>query len=67
MGIKFHELGFTKNFAGFDFRELNLTKDFVGIFFREYENFARINFAFSLSNIFSMTIVYGLENNLSRI
>ena len=68
-GIIFRELGFTKDFAGIIFREFCLTKDSKGIIFRKcnlYKDFAGINFAFALRNIFSMTLVYGFENNLSK-
>ena len=69
MGINFRELGFTEDLAGINFQELNLTKDFAGINFREsasYKDFAGVNFPFSLSNIFSTTLVYDFENILSK-
>ena len=68
-GIDFRELGFTKDFAGIDFHELSLTIDFAGIDFRQrdlYKNFTKLNFTFALRNIFSMTLVYGFENDLSK-
>ena len=65
----FREFGFTENFAVINFCELSLTKNFAGINFREfafYEDFMGVNFAFSQKNIFSMTLVYGFENILSK-
>ena len=67
-GINFCELGFTQDFAGINFRELSLTKDFAGINFREsalFKAFTVVNLTFALGNIFSTTLVYGLENDLS--
>ena len=68
-GINFREWGFTEDFAGINFRELSLTKDFAGINFREsalFKDFAGVNLTFAFRNIFSATLVYGFENNLSK-
>ena len=68
-GINFRALGSTEDFAGINFRELNLTKDFAGINFREsalFKDFAGVNLTFAFRNIFSATLVYGFENNLSK-
>ena len=57
------------HFAGIDFRELGLTKDFTKINFRKrnlYKDFSEINFVFALSNILSMTLVYGFVNDLTK-
>ena len=69
-GINFRELGFTEDFAGINFRQLCLTKDFAWINFREsalYKDFARLNLTFALRTFFSTTLIYGFENNLSKI
>ena len=42
---------------------------FTGINFCErkfYKDLVAINFAFAIRNIFSMTLVYGFENDLSK-
>ena len=68
-GINFRELGFTEDYAVINFREFSLTKDFAGINFREsalYKDFTRVYLTFALMNIFSMTLIYGFENNLSK-
>ena len=68
-GINFREFGFTEDFAGINFRELSLTRDFAGINFREsalFKDFAGVNLTFAFRNIFSTTLVYGFENNLSK-
>ena len=69
-GINFREFAFTEDFAGINFHELSLTKDFAGINFREstfYKDFAVVNLTYASRNIFSMILVYGFENNLSKI
>ena len=43
------------DFTGINFRESALFKDFVGV-----------NLTFALGNIFSTSLVYGFENNLSK-
>ena len=68
-GIDFCELDFTKDFARINFRKSGLTKDFAGINFRErdlYKDLKGMNFAFVLRNIFSTTLVYSIENDLSK-
>ena len=60
---------FFGHFAGIHFRELSFTKDLAGINFRKsalIKDFAEVNLTFALRNIFSTTLVYGLENNLSK-
>ena len=67
-GINFREF-FFEHSVGINFRELTFTKDFTGINFREcnfYKYFEGINFAFTLRKIFSTTLVYGFENDLSK-
>ena len=62
-------MGFTEDFTEIDFRELSLTKDFLGFNFRKsalFKDFAGVNLTFALRNIFSTTLVYGFENNLSK-
>ena len=52
-----------------NFRELSLTRDFAGINFREsalFKDFAEVNLTFAVRNIFSTTLLYGFENNLSK-
>ena len=69
LGINFREFGFIEDFAGINFHELSLTKDSAGINFREstlYKDFAGVNLTFTLRNIFSSTLIYGFENNLSK-
>ena len=58
--------GITKDFAGINFRELGLTKDLTGINIHERKYFEGINFAFILRKIFSTTLVYDFENDLSK-
>ena len=68
-GIKFREFGFTEDFAGINFRVLGLPNDFVGINFCEsalFKDITGVNLTFACSNIFSTTLVYGFENNLSK-
>ena len=68
-GINFCKFGFTEDFVGINFRELSLTKDFAGINFREialFKDFVGVNLTFALWNIFSTTLIYGFENNLSK-
>ena len=48
-------MGFTEDFTGIDFRECAL-----------FEEFAGVNLMFALGNIFSTTLAYRLENNLSK-
>ena len=60
---------FFGHFAGINFRELGLTKDFWEIDIREstiFKVFAGVNLTFALRNIFSTTLFYGFENNLSK-
>ena len=67
--IDFRELVLTKEFAGINFCELGFTEDFAWINFREsalYKHFAGVNLTFTLRNIFSLTLIYGFENNLSN-
>ena len=69
VGINFREFGFTEDFTGINFRELSLSKDFAGTNFREsalFKDFAGVYLTFALWNIFSMTLIYGYENNLSE-
>ena len=68
-GINFREFGFTEDFVRISFREFSLPKDFAGINFREsalFKDIAGVNLTFAFSNIFSTTLVYGFENNLSK-
>ena len=68
-GINFCELSFTEDFAGIKFRESSLTKDLAGINFLEsahFKDFAGVNLTFNLRNIFSTTLVYDSENDLSN-
>ena len=68
-GINFCEF-FFGHFVGINFSEFSLTKDFAGIDFREsalYKHFAGVNLTFTLRNIFSSTLIYSFENNLSKI
>ena len=68
-GINFRNFLSFGAFAGINFRELSLTKDFAGINFREsalIKDFAGVNLTFAFRNIFSATLVYGFENNLSK-
>ena len=67
--MNFRQFGFTEDFAGINFRELSLTKDFAEINFREsalIKDFVGVNLTFAFWNIFSATLVYGFENNLSK-
>ena len=66
--MNFRKLSFTKDFAGINFREFGLTKDFTGINFRgrNYKYFEGITCVITLRKIFSTTLVYGFENDLSK-
>ena len=67
--INFRELGFTENFAGINFRKLSLTNDFAVINFCEsalFKDLTGVDLTFAFRNIFSMTLVYGFENNFSK-
>ena len=55
--------------AGSNIREMGFTKDFVEINFCKrnlYKDLAGMNFAFVLRNIFFTTLVYDVENDLSK-
>ena len=69
MEIDFRKLVFTEDFAEIKFRELSLTKDFEGINFREsalFKDFVGVNLTFTFRNIFSTTLIYGFENDISK-
>jgi len=68
-GTNFCEFDPTGDFGDINFRELSLKNHFAGINFRKsalFTDFAGVNLTFALRSIFSTTLVYGFENNLSK-
>ena len=62
-------ISFFGSFAGNNSREFCISEDFTGINFREsalFKDIAGVDLTFAFSNIFSKTLVYGFENNVSK-
>ena len=57
-------------FAGINFRTFGFTKAFAGINFRECDRHRywpiQMNFSFALQNTFSLILIYGFDNDLTK-